>query len=177
MNQFSTDGVVGNNAKRLRASEIARSLTERLEDVPARLGQTDIHEFSNEIRVGVGGYISIVRHDGHGKRRGWWKDFKADVSGSDMLDYVTHILGSSTAAAMRWAADSFTIDTANARREQPTQQDDDRQAALLKKIRSASRVWEQTHPLAGTIGETYLRETRGITCPIGSTIRFQRELS
>ena len=82
-----------NTAKRLRASEIARSLTNQLEDVPSRLGQSDIHMYPDEIRIGANDHISIVRRDGHGKRRGWWTDFKADKSGTDMLDYAAHVLG------------------------------------------------------------------------------------
>jgi hypothetical protein len=105
MTEFNTIGVFGNSAKRLSASEIAQALTNSLEEVPARLGQTEIHMTPDEIRVGPNGHISIVRRDGHGKRRGWWVDFKSDVDGSDMLDYAAHVRGCSIANAMRWATE------------------------------------------------------------------------
>lgn len=47
-----------------------------------------------------------------------------------------------------------------------------RRAELKKKARQAQRAWEETQPICGTIGETYLREARGITCALPATLRF-----
>jgi hypothetical protein len=38
--------------------------------------------------------------------------------------------------------------------------------------RKAAWRWLQRRPIAGTIGETYLREVRGITCPLPATLAF-----
>jgi hypothetical protein len=62
------------------------------------------------------------------------------------------------------------------RYEQTRLHEEDQRVSLVKKIRSASQVWQQTQPLTGSVGETYLREVRGITCPIGSIIRFHPNL-
>src|SRR5690349_1856098 len=123
MNQFSTGGVFGNTAKRLTASELAQALNDQLDDVPGRLGLTEIHFSPDEIRCGPNGHISIVRRAGQGKQRGWWMDFKADADGTDMLDFSAHILGSSISDTMRWAASSFTLVPA-ARYEHPVPQDE-----------------------------------------------------
>jgi hypothetical protein len=159
-------------------SDIAKALTDNLEDLPDKLGQTNIHKTSSEIRVGPGEHISIVRRDGGGKRRGWWIDFKADVSGTDGLDYAAHVLGTNIAGAMRWATSSFTIipTVSFDRKKTEISDEEDQRSDLIKKIRSASRVWEQTRPLAGTVGDVFFRETRGITCRIGNQIRFHPHL-
>src|SRR3954463_9865934 len=137
MSEFTTDGAFSNTSKRPSAGEIARALNEQLEKIPAMLGQADIHETTDEVRVGKNGHISIVRRDGGGKRRGWWKDFKADITGTDMLDYVSHIMGTSTAGAMRWATDCCTIYSSTPYEPPKAQSEEDRKTGLVKKIRYA----------------------------------------
>jgi hypothetical protein len=36
----------------------------------------------------------------------------------------------------------------------------------------AAWLWAQRRPIAGTIAETYLREARGINCPLPPTLGF-----
>lgn len=36
----------------------------------------------------------------------------------------------------------------------------------------AAKLWQLSRPLAGTVGETYLREVRGIRCDLPPTMRF-----
>ena len=51
----------------------------------------------------------------------------------------------------------------------------ERQAEAAKRARQASLCWREARPIAGTSAETYLREARGITCPLPPTLRFHPE--
>lgn len=59
------------------------------------------------------------------------------------------------------------VDAAHARAQEPRQTDD------AQRIELARTVWNDTQPIGGTPGETYLR-SRGIICAIPDTIRFAR---
>lgn len=47
-------------------------------------------------------------------------------------------------------------------------------AEAEKRARQAHRLWQDAHPVSGTLAETYLRG-RGITCPLPDTLRFHPE--
>ncbi|MGP6089855.1 DUF7146 domain-containing protein [Antarctobacter jejuensis] len=47
-----------------------------------------------------------------------------------------------------------------------------RLAEAVKRARQAERLWNEAQGIAGTLAETYLREARGITCPLPGTLRF-----
>lgn len=47
-----------------------------------------------------------------------------------------------------------------------------RASEIEKKSRQAQHIWQETLPINGTVAETYLRETRGITCALPPTLRF-----
>lgn len=47
-----------------------------------------------------------------------------------------------------------------------------REVEAAKKARQAKRCWDEAHPIGGTPAERYLREARGITCPLPDTLRF-----
>lgn len=44
-------------------------------------------------------------------------------------------------------------------------------AEARKRAAQAQRLWQDAHPIGGTLAETYLRG-RGITCPLPETLRF-----
>lgn len=46
-----------------------------------------------------------------------------------------------------------------------------RQQAARRSAQAAA-IWAETVPIGGTIAETYLREVRGITCPLSPNLRF-----
>lgn len=50
----------------------------------------------------------------------------------------------------------------------------ERRAEATKRAMQAKRLWGETQPIAGTIGETYLRN-RAITCELPDTLRFHPE--
>ena len=47
-----------------------------------------------------------------------------------------------------------------------------RKAEADKRAGQALRLWQDAKPIAGTIAETYLRDARGVTCPLPDTLRF-----
>lgn len=47
----------------------------------------------------------------------------------------------------------------------------EKKARIEKCSHQAARLWGEAWPIAGTVGEKYLRE-RGITCPLPASIRF-----
>lgn len=48
----------------------------------------------------------------------------------------------------------------------------DQRAETAKRAAQAKHVWNDAQPIAGTLADTYLREARGITCPLPDTLRF-----
>lgn len=55
------------------------------------------------------------------------------------------------------------------------QREAEQRAEAAKRAAQAKRVWQDAQPIAGTIAETYLRDARGITCPLPVTLRFHPE--
>lgn len=47
-----------------------------------------------------------------------------------------------------------------------------KEAEALKRAGQALAVWNEAVPICGTIAEIYLRDVRGITCPLHLTLRF-----
>lgn len=52
-----------------------------------------------------------------------------------------------------------------------TQRKREREAEIVQRSRQAQAVWAETQPIAGTIGEIYLRG-RGISCDLGDALRL-----
>lgn len=50
--------------------------------------------------------------------------------------------------------------------------DAEHRAEAAKRARQAERCWREAQPIAGTVAEYYLREARGITCPLPPSLRF-----
>lgn len=55
------------------------------------------------------------------------------------------------------------------------QHDADQQMQTQRKADQAKRLWREAQPIAGTLAEIYLRDVRGITCPLPATLRFHAE--
>jgi hypothetical protein len=47
----------------------------------------------------------------------------------------------------------------------------DRMFQIAKRARQARSLWDQTHPITGSVAERYLR-SRGITCDLADSLRF-----
>lgn len=52
------------------------------------------------------------------------------------------------------------------------QRDRDAKAEAQRKATQAKRLWDEAQPIAGTVAEAYLRDVRGISCPLPPTLRF-----
>lgn len=55
-----------------------------------------------------------------------------------------------------------------------SQREREAKAEAEKRAAQAKRLWQEAQPIAGTVAEIYLR-TRGIICPLPSTLRFHPE--
>lgn len=51
----------------------------------------------------------------------------------------------------------------------------ERRAEANRKSEQARRLWREAQPIEGSLAETYLRETRGITCHLPQKLRFHPE--
>ncbi|SDP76688.1 Toprim domain-containing protein [Sulfitobacter litoralis] len=54
--------------------------------------------------------------------------------------------------------------------------DEYRRMQIQRKAELAKRLWKQAKPISGTLAETYLREARGITCPLPEALRFHPDV-
>lgn len=52
------------------------------------------------------------------------------------------------------------------------QREREAKAEAEKRAAQAKRLWLEAQPIAGTVAETYLRDARGISCPLPPTLRF-----
>jgi len=52
------------------------------------------------------------------------------------------------------------------------QREAERLAEAAKRASQAKRLWLEAGPIAGTLAERYLRDARGITCPLPPILRF-----
>jgi len=48
----------------------------------------------------------------------------------------------------------------------------ERRADAARRAAQARAIWQEAQPIAGTLAERYLRDARGITCPLPPTLRF-----
>ncbi len=52
------------------------------------------------------------------------------------------------------------------------QREREAKAEAEKRAAQAKRLWLEAQPIAGTVAEAYLRDARGISCPLPPTLRF-----
>ena len=52
------------------------------------------------------------------------------------------------------------------------QREREAKAEAEKRAAQAKRLWLDAHPITGTVAEAYLRDARGISCPLPPTLRF-----
>jgi putative DNA primase/helicase len=121
-------------------------------------------------RLPDGGYLTCCPVPSHGKGRGD-RDPSLRVSDGDsqLLVYCYGgcdpplILGE---LRRRGLLDGSERQTKNVEKKKPAADRGDRRTTA-----TASYMWRQSQPIAGTIAETYLREVRGIRC-VAPALRF-----
>lgn len=113
-----------------------------------------------------------------GRRQGQWWDFAAS-HGGDALDLIRCVaFGADPSAkgslrdAMAWAERWLGQPSPSVPRRPAAQTSRETTETAEDGKRKALAVWERTLDLRGTVGETYLRSARGITCPLPPTMRF-----
>ena len=128
-----------------------------------------------ELRFGTKGALSVVIA---GRKRGSWFDHSAGCGGSP-LDLIKHLRPCNFEDALAWARKWTGIGLSGhvdqperAPRPQPCPQRAldaiaaaEEEAAAKAGI--ALRLWNEARPVSGTLGETYLIETRKIPAPPG----------
>lgn len=150
------------------ASLISNMLKDRVDDLAAILLPEGRREGGNW-RAGNKGSKSIILT---GPNRGVYRDFERGGGGMDMLKAVADILcNGSLREAVAWSKsylgmadmDAGALALAQKRAaERATQDRKDAAAKDLKRRAQAGGIWHSAKPLAGTMAETYLRESRGI---------------
>ena len=156
--------------------DIAVGLAERIEALCIELlplGHREGQEWLEARRAngGLGDSLSVRLT---GKKRGVWGHFCTDVGG-DALDLVAYVQGLEKGDAVRWAKSWLAIDDgsptppAPAPGPQPTVTD--RSDDNDHHIQIARDLWRRAQPIAGTIGELYLRK-RAISIEPPPTLRY-----
>ena len=157
--------------------DIAAGLAERIDALCNELlplGHREGQEWLEARRAkgGLGDSLSVHLA---GVKRGVWGHFSTDVGG-DALDLVAHVRGLNKHQAIEWAKRWLRIDdgmpvsgSAVTSRPQPTAVV--RPTENSRNVQPARDLWHRAQPIAGTIGELYLRR-RGITIELPPSIRY-----
>src|SRR5262245_57081700 len=138
------------------AATVARTLADRAEFIgPALLGEPT-SKSRHELRWGRRGSVSLRLT---GAKRGLWCDFES-AEGGDLLDLVARQhdvrLGDAIKIAQRDYLGEAIAPTPNRPERSPSAGADDAE----ERTRSALRIWRETVPLAGTMGERYFVDRR-----------------
>lgn len=140
------------------AATVAQTLADRAETIaPALLGEPTAKS-RREYRWGSKGSLCLCLV---GPKRGIWCDFER-LEGGDMLDLVARQhdvrLGDAIKIAQRDYLAEAIAPTPNRPERSQSAGADDAEA----RTRSALRTWRETVPLAGTMGERYFVDRRGL---------------
>ena len=140
------------------AATVAQTLADSAEFIaPALLGKPTAKS-RREYRWGSKGSVSLCLV---GPKRGIWCDFER-LEGGDMLDLVARQhdvpLGDAIKIAQRDYLGEAIAPTPNRPELSPSASADDAEA----RTRSALRIWRETVPLTGTMGERYFVDRRGL---------------
>src|SRR5262245_60619361 len=134
-------------------SEVARALAHREEQISVALLGEPTSRSRNEYRWGKRGSLWLNRS---GADRGRWYDHEHGVGG-DLLDLIVRECGVQLSDAIRIAEHDYLGNAAMLQpaptRPRPSAQanTDDAEA----RIKAAHRIWVESVPLAGTLGERY----------------------
>ena len=145
--------------------------------VLALLGEPKVRARSEWRWGSNNGSLAVVMR---GAKRGLWCD-RASDEGGDLFALIQHRRGGNFARAMKWAR-SFLAMPATERpkpQPQPSREALQREAHVeeARRLRRAQAFAKSSEPVAGTVAERYLIETRGIPRPASGwpdSVRFHR---
>ncbi len=175
-------------AARPSLDDLKAELADRAEELALALMGPPNKETARrfEWRWGGKGSAAFIVREARGKARGSFYSHEAGAGGSP-LDFVMHARGCGIGEAVRWASHwlghdqpGYTPQPANdallAERARK-QAEREREAAADRsgRVQIARKLWDESVPIAGTVAERYLVETRRIpTPPLGwsGVVRF-----
>ena len=178
----------GSPAARPSLEDLKAELADRAEELAlALLGPPNKDTVRRaEWRWGGKGSVAFFVRDSHGKTRGSFFNNEAGTGGSP-LDFIMDARGCGIAEAVRWASHwlghdqtGYTpqpVNDAAVAERVRKQAAREREAATdqANRVQIARKLWDEAVPVAGTIAERYLVETRRIPMPpLGwsSVVRF-----
>ena len=139
------------------AGEVARALANRADIIgPALLGEPT-SKSRREMRWGSRGSLAVCIR---GSKKGHFYDHEVGAGG-DLLDLMARVHNVPLGEAIRIAKQDFLGGTATAPSVRPPARNLDDDASC--RVEFAGRIWRETSPLAGTLGEIYFREHRKLT--------------
>ena len=151
------------------ARDIARALADSAENIAITLLGEPSSRSRRELRWGRHGskWLGCA-----GEKRGRWHDYELG-EGGDLLDLIAHEHGVTLGEAIQIAKEMLGgayLDVKPANQPRPHHDDDaaDRTAAAL-------RIWRQSVPLKGTLGERYFIEQRKLAIdaiPLDHALRW-----
>lgn len=149
-------------------------LLSRLEELADLLMGAPSVRSSRQWRWGSKGSVALEMR---GRKRGLWNNHEAGVGGGP-LQMVQHAHACSMGEAIRWARAWTGGATSDAPRVRVAQKDDAAELAeRTRRIWVAQSLWRASSRAVGTLAETYLRITRGISAPVQGwpdAVRFHR---
>jgi putative DNA primase/helicase len=163
--------------RRAMTAELVTALRPRIDDLARILfGEPNrAHSSKRELRFGSKGALCVWIA---GPKRGGWADFSGDAKGTP-LGLICYARQCDVRAAEAWARawlgwpaatgdDRRAAAVATSRPEPPPVVDAgaDDAAEADRRAEIAQRFWHDSGPLAGTVGESYLVDQRGIPVPL-----------
>jgi len=161
------------------AHDISRALASRAEQLCATLlprGRRLGREWTVGSLAGESGQSLKIHLAGH--RAGVWADFATGERG-DALSLVRAALQMDMRGALEWSRAwlGMPADRIRAIAQAAPVAYGKPDETTLQRIQFARKIWRQSAPIAGTLAETYLRETRGISLEQWpASIRFHDRL-
>lgn len=145
--------------------DLRHALRDRIEALAETLlGERSATSTRRTLRFGSKGSVAVELA---GRKRGAWFSHEAGEGGGP-IELIRHAHGCSHEAAVAWAR-NWIGQAEEAPRPRPRRPADDTSADSERqaKIDHARRLWMEAGPIAGTLGERYLVDTRCIPAPPG----------
>ena len=145
--------------------DLRHALRDRIEALSETLlGERNATSTRRTLRFGSKGSLAVELA---GRKRGTWFSHEAGEGGGP-IELIRHAHGCSHDAAVGWAR-NWIGQPEEAPRPRPRRPADDTSADSERqaKIDHARRLWVEAGPIAGTLGERYLVDTRRIPAPPG----------
>jgi len=145
--------------------DLRHALRDRIEALAETLlGERNATSTRRTMRFGSKGSLAVELA---GRKRGAWFSHEAGQGGGP-IELIRHAHGCSHDAAVAWARNWIGQPEAAPRpRPRPAADDASADSERQAKIANARRLWTEAGPIAGSLGERYLLNSRRIPAPPG----------